>query len=167
MTYKDKIKDSHEGNYHDTSEIWNDCLAIEAECVATFCTWIESNEGIIMHETQGYNADYDVEAFYRPDVVVCTFELKAEPEAQDYGTCFVEYLQKGRPSGLALTKSDYYYFLTGSKGELTTAYLIPTQTVKDIGRSLPPEYHVQGGLNKTATGFKMDLYDIDKYRILK
>ena len=167
MSYKKIITDSQQGSQRRVSEIWKETQQIEKLTEEYFKNFINNDDGsfIIRFAPPRKHPEWDVKVFFQRDLVETYIELKGEFEAQDYGSCFVEYLEGGKPSGLALTKSDYYYFLTGSEGKPTDAYLVPTWKVKEIGRNTPKNLHKSGGINGSATGFLLKLHLIDDFKV--
>lgn len=72
--------------------------------------------------------DWDVK--FRKGDVWTAYEVKADLSAHKTGNLFVEYRHTDKPSGISLTKSDYYVFFIVDRGELVDVLQIPTDILK-------------------------------------
>ena len=152
--YKDIIADSQNGNKHTVKEIWKQTLKVENIGLAKCKAWIKDNlVGKLKEAPNSYHPQWDI---CKGDTC---FEVKTMPNASKYKSVFVEYLEKGKLSGLSLTESDYYWFST-DVGE----YKIPTTFLKEYGH-LKGTKHTKGGINATARGFILKLNHIKEYLI--
>ena len=59
------------------------------------------------------------------------YEVKADFSANKTGNLFIEYRHTGVPSGISLTKSEYYVFFILNGEELVDVYEIPTEILKE------------------------------------
>ena len=63
------------------------------------------------------------------------YEVKADFSAHKTGNLFIEHRHTGVPSGISLTKSDYYVFFIlnreENREELVNVYEIPTEILKE------------------------------------
>lgn len=70
--------------------------------------------------------DYDVKLKYKGEEFL--YEVKADKLTDKTGNMCIEFECNNKPSGIVLTKSDYYaYFVIG---EETKLYIIPTRKIK-------------------------------------
>lgn len=96
---------------------------------------------------QGFDIDLrDGEA--HEDALVHTFlqdkvEVKADFKAARTGNVFIEYQQKGRPSGIAITEAHYWAIHVVGNGWA----IIPTERLKALARAAynDPALRVKGG----------------------
>lgn len=178
-SYIDIIADSQNGNSRFVGEIWDATSEIEKEGIQS-CVEFYSRMDWIMDFTyapQKKHPQWDLkfrDIFFEPEKV----EAKREPAANGYldypvsfATCFVEFEEKGEPSGLSLTESDFYWFDAGS-GEHRAYFRVPTDQVrvwkemkKANGSFMFPRTH--GGMNNTSYGFKLPRDVMAEYRVEK
>lgn len=74
--------------------------------------------------------DAFVWVLYEADVAIKTIEHKSDLACRRTGNVFVEYRQKGRPSGISTTQSDYW----ATEFDDDCWVIIPTKRMKQIAR---------------------------------
>lgn len=77
-----------------------------------------------------------------------TFECKADRKQRETGNVFIEYQQRGRPSGIAITKADFYAIEFADDCWI----LIPTPRLKEITRQVMRERRAMGKQMGTRGG---------------
>ena len=83
-------------------------------------------------------------------------EVKHDLQALQTNNVYVEYYSRGKPSGISITKSDYYCFCFGK-----TFHLIDTQTLKDRCRKyLGTEREKSGGDSNTSKGILLPIIEL-------
>ena len=83
-------------------------------------------------------------------------EVKHDLQALQTNNVYVEYYSRGKPSGISITKSDYYCFCFGK-----TFHLIDTQTLKDRCRKhLGTEREKSGGDRNTSKGILLPIIEL-------
>lgn len=90
-------------------------------------------------------------------------EHKADRKARETGNVFIEFSQKGRPSGIAVTKSDYYAI----EFEENCWVILPTVRLKEIARTWlkeHPESRRKGGDRDLYVGVVLPLREIVRGR---
>lgn len=73
-----------------------------------------------------------------------TVEVKSDRKCRNSGNLFVEYRQKGRPSGIATTTADYWAF----EFDVDNWLIVPTEKLRQIARKIyrrSPRNRVHGG----------------------
>ena len=86
-----------------------------------------------------------------------TIEVKTDYKASETGNIFIEYFSRGKPSGLAISKSDWYAFIISNDNII----LIKTDKLKDICRKyFWSDRDVKGGDNNTSQGILLNLKEI-------
>ncbi len=88
------------------------------------------------------------------------FECKVDVGSKTSGKIFLEFLFWARPSGLGVTKSDYYCILIPHLNEIFI--FCPKKMLKYLKKSKCKER--QGGFRQSTTGY---ILPIDKLRALK
>lgn len=70
-------------------------------------------------------------------------EIKSDGKCRETGNLFIEYRQKGRPSGIAVTEADYWAFEFADDNWL----IVPTGKLKAIARQayMDPRNRKRGG----------------------
>ena len=90
-------------------------------------------------------------------------EVKTERDTWvDTGNIAIEVSYKGKPSGLARTKADWWFHILTINGEMVTMVCFPVKKLKDIIRELLKEdlvKRVKGGDNNDS---ELLLVPIDK-----
>jgi hypothetical protein len=81
-----------------------------------------------------------------------TVEVKCDFHALDTGRVFVEYASRGKKSGIAVTKAEYWAFVVGD-----AVLMVPTERVKMLVRLYWRRYRVDGGDNDTSRGVLVPL----------
>ena len=160
--YKNKIENS-KSNHVPISEIWGGTTKVE-KIGLTSCKEHYKWKGYkLTHEPKKYHPDYDLKFSLKDDDLLievktelyATGVLQKHTKPYTYDTCFVEYFDKSKgtvkPSGLALTKADLYWFHTGAG-----IFVVPTEQVKEWGRDETLD-HVWGGINRDSKGFKLPI----------
>lgn len=95
----------------------------------------------------------------REDALVHVFlkarvEHKCDGKAKKTGNLFVEYRQKGRPSGIAVTTAEWWAF----EFDDATWLIVPTQKLKHLARRAYQEGRVtQGGDHNHYDGVLLPL----------
>ena len=75
--------------------------------------------------------EYDMKIISKYNNKITTLEVKAQQTSPNH--FWIEFLQKGKPSGIDATKSDFYYiYKINSSDNSYKLYIIPTQDIKDI-----------------------------------
>ena len=82
-----------------------------------------------------------------------TIEVKRDLKALNTGNVFVEYMSRGKPSGLSTTEADWYCFNLGKK-----YHIVKTKELKNICR----EYYktkrdIKGGDSNTSKGILLPI----------
>lgn len=76
-------------------------------------------------------------------------EVKRDFKAQETGNVFVEYMSRGKKSGISTTEADYYVFVVS----YTQMLFIDTTKLKDLCRKyIGTPYDVRGGDDNTSKG---------------
>ena len=73
-----------------------------------------------------------------------TVEVKSDAIARRTGNLFIEYRQKGRPSGISVTEADYWAFEYDDDCWL----VVPTDRLREVARGIyanHPERRRRGG----------------------
>lgn len=87
------------------------------------------------------------------------FEHKADRKARDTGNVFIEFRQKGRPSGLAVTKAEFYAI----EFDEWCWVLLPTPRLKSIVKTYlkrHPEAKRMGGDRNLYEGAILPLVEL-------
>jgi len=116
----------------------------------------------LSHSGFGYDLKYGKfreQAFWnilvKADVYCKRIECKSDRRAIKTGNVFIEYRQHGRPSGIAITKADYWA-LEYSKN---CWIFLPTMVLKEICKKAyrDKRQRVKGGDNKKFDGILIPL----------
>jgi hypothetical protein len=87
-----------------------------------------------------------------------TVEVKCDIKAKDTGNLFIEYRSRGKPSGIATSKADFYCFDIGH-----LFILIDSETLKEIVRPLlGTGADKDGGDENTSKGVLLPLTKLIK-----
>jgi hypothetical protein len=95
-----------------------------------------------------------------------TIEVKFDFACYNTGNFFIEYESRGKPSGIATTKADYWMLIASTaKGkrlkktlddvqsdDILFSVLIPTDKLKEICRTRFNRVNVKGGDSNTSKG---------------
>jgi hypothetical protein len=103
--------------------------------------------------------DWDIQAYHKTGEVI-SYEVKADLEAKKTGNFFIEIKDKfNQPSGLLLTKSDYYLLIktNSDNSDVDESYLIPTEMLVEYNNTKKYRF-VFGG--NGAYGFLLPERDI-------
>jgi len=83
----------------------------------------------------------------------CTLEVKRDLKALNTGNVFVEYMSRGKPSGLSTTEADWYCFNLGKK-----YHIIKTKELKNICREfINTKKDIKGGDSNTSKGILLPI----------
>ena len=90
------------------------------------------------HQSKGYCKEYDF--WFIKDDKITYVEVKSERYASITSNLAIEFEYKGKPSGISITKADYYvyYILHTMNGTVQgdikkeECYIIPTDVLKDV-----------------------------------
>ena len=83
----------------------------------------------------------------------CTIEVKRDLKALDTGNVFVEYMSRGKPSGLSTTEADWYCFNLGKK-----YHIVKTKELKNMCRELyKTKRDIRGGDSNTSKGILLPI----------
>lgn len=86
----------------------------------------------------------------------CKVEVKSDKVALKTGNVFVEYLDRGKPSGISISESDYYCFEIND-----TYHLIETNTLKERCRKyIGTVKDVKGGDSNLARGILLPINEL-------
>mgnify|MGYP003655509933 CR=1 FL=1 len=86
-----------------------------------------------------------------------TIEVKTDLQASKTGSVFVEYESRGKPSGIAKSKSDYYCFVI-SKDSFV---LIKTESLKlKCRKFIKTNLDRKGGDNNTSKGILLPILQL-------
>ena len=84
-------------------------------------------------------------------------EVKTDYQASATGNVFIEYSSRGKDSGITISKSDFYCFVTSNEN----ITFIETKKLKKICRKyLNTNRDVKGGDNNTSLGILLPLNEI-------
>ena len=84
-------------------------------------------------------------------------EVKTDYKATQTGNVFIEYFSRGKESGIAISKSDFYCFVTSNEN----ITFIETKKLKKLCRKyLDTNRDVKGGDNNTSCGILLPLIEI-------
>lgn len=98
-------------------------------------------------QSQGYFPDWDIKCNFG------TYEIKEDVAASRTGNVFIEFTYRGKPSGIASTKADYFVFIIGDN-----AYFTRTEYWKDFIRdSWQYLKKVKGGDNNWSQGILLEV----------
>jgi len=99
----------------------------------------------------GYFLEWDI---YIPELDVGV-EVKSDAQYQKTGNFYVEYECNGKPSGIATTKSKYYYIY------LDKLYILKTEDLKDKCRKyLNTKKDKKGGDNMASKGITIPINEL-------
>jgi hypothetical protein len=85
-----------------------------------------------------------------------TIEVKRDLLTAKTGNVFIEYSSRGKPSGIATTKSDFYCIVIED-----TFIILPTKLLKKKGRPyLNTNRDVLGGDDNTSKGILLPVIDL-------
>lgn len=159
MDYLDKIEES-KNTHVPISAIWTDTRIVEDVGIQSCIEYYKDYKVIIPPD--GYHPEWDLE--FRKDPELIRTEAKTElraglvrvdspdPKLRRYTTSFVEYETEGRPSGLSLTKTHFYWFHNDAG-----TFLVPTDQVRQWKEDINKHSHVKGGVNNDSLGFKLPI----------
>tara|TARA_R110002012_G_scaffold588_6_gene2729 strand:+ start:758 stop:1123 length:366 start_codon:yes stop_codon:yes gene_type:complete len=86
-----------------------------------------------------------------------TIEVKTDLQAAETGSVFVEYESRGKPSGIAKSKADYYCFVIGHGSFI----LIETDKLKKKCRNfINTNLDRKGGDNNTSKGILLPVLQL-------
>jgi hypothetical protein len=86
-----------------------------------------------------------------------TIEVKTDLKAEETGRVYVEYESRGKASGIATTKADYYCFVINNYSYI----LIKTEKLKEKCRAyLNTDLDKKGGDNNTSKGILLPLLQL-------
>lgn len=116
-----------------------------------------TGKGFECDKSKGKNYDYDVSA--KNDKIELTFEVKYDIMSEKTGNIALEYwnCRKNEPSGITVTKSDYWVFVLTRKGEHSLHFAKVAELKKFIDDVTPKKIIPIGG-DKNAS---LMLYDED------
>ena len=99
----------------------------------------------------GYFLEWDI---YIPELDMGV-EVKSDAQYQKTGNFYVEYECNGKPSGIATTKSKYYYIY------LDKLYILKTEDLKDKCRKyLNTKRDKKGGDNMASKGIIIPIQEL-------
>ena len=99
----------------------------------------------------GYFLEWDI---YIPELDMGV-EVKSDAQYQKTGNFYVEYECNGKPSGIAATKSKYYYIY------LDKLYILKTEDLKDKCRKyLNTKKDKKGGDNMASKGIIIPIQEL-------
>ena len=99
----------------------------------------------------GYFLEWDI---YIPELDMGV-EVKSDAQYQKTGNFYVEYECNGKPSGIAATKSKYYYIY------LDKLYILKTEDLKDKCRKyLNTKRDKKGGDNMASKGITIPINEL-------
>ena len=99
----------------------------------------------------GYFLEWDI---YIPELDMGV-EVKSDAQYQKTGNFYVEYECNGKPSGIATTKSKYYYIY------LDKLYILKTEDLKDKCRKyLNTKKDKKGGDNMASKGITIPINEL-------
>ena len=99
----------------------------------------------------GYFLEWDI---YIPELDMGV-EVKSDAQYQKTGNFYVEYECNGKPSGIATTKSKYYYIY------LDKLYILKTEDLKDKCRKyLNTKKDKKGGDNMASKGIIIPIQEL-------
>jgi len=85
-------------------------------------------------------------------------EVKRDRLAHKTGNIFIEYESRGKPSGIAISKSDYYAYYVNE-----ICILIETHRLKSICRRfVGTDKDIKGGDNNTSKGILLSIKELWK-----
>jgi len=86
-----------------------------------------------------------------------TVEVKRDYIASRTGNLFVEFSSRGKPSGLATTRADFWAFILDGE----RVVIVPTQFLQQVARQAYSEGRtVRGGDNNTSEGVLVRLKEL-------
>jgi len=86
-----------------------------------------------------------------------TVEVKRDYIASRTGNLFVEFSSRGKPSGLATTRADFWAFILDGE----RVVIVPTQFLQQVARQAYSEGRtVRGGDNNTSEGVLVKLKEL-------
>ena len=116
--------------------------------------------------TKGYefidecdNADYDIR-MKTPAGEVITIEIKEDFTCQKTGNIGLEYHCRGKPSGISISKADFYLYKTHEPSGEKNMYVIKTSNLKEMIEERLYHRTVNGGdpgSNSLNYLFKLDV----------
>lgn len=100
---------------------------------------------------EGYFPDYDV--IITKDNKETTYEVKSDRLAYKTGNMAIEFKHNNKPSGISITKAEYYAYFIVKPYNLFELYIIPVQVLKDKIKA--SEYK---RITFTGSNVKTDIY---------
>lgn len=89
-------------------------------------------------------------------------EVKRDRVAHKTGNIFIEYESRGKPSGIATSKSDYYAYYVNE-----VCILIETHRLKSICRRfVGTDRDIKGGDNNTSKGILLPITELWKKQFI-
>ena len=86
-----------------------------------------------------------------------TVEVKRDYIASRTGNLFVEFSSRGKPSGLATTRADFWAFILDGE----RVVIVPTEYLQQVARQAYSEGRtVRGGDNNTSEGVLVKLKEL-------
>ena len=81
---------------------------------------------------EGFHPDWDVKTKLKEDDFTSTFEIKEDFRCESTGNIAIEFESRGKPSGINITKADYYLYKIHQPDKKISLYLIPTSDLKKL-----------------------------------
>lgn len=103
-----------------------------------------------------------------------TIEVKFDFACYRTGNFYIEYESRGKPSGIATTKADYWMLIASTekgvelktkirdieKDDILFSVLLSTEQLKELCRTKHHRKNVSGGDNNTSTGILIKSKDL-------
>jgi hypothetical protein len=104
----------------------------------------------------GYFPEYDVKITYNN--ITTKYEVKSDRWAYKTNSIAIEYEYNKNPSGIAVTKADYYAYFVTRPYDIFELYIIPVEIIKENINNNKYKRIVCGGDKQT----KMYIFDIEE-----
>lgn len=130
---------------------------------------LRSDEKQVLTENEQWSKFYDIdlpggqewESFFKNIVTSGEIECKRDKKAHETGNVFIEYQCRGKPSGLSITKANWWAIgIDNKNGNVETAILASVPWLKHICRKYyKTSRDVVGGDNNLSRGILLRFSD--------
>jgi hypothetical protein len=112
-----------------------------------------------------FNNDYRFDIQIIKDDKVTLIEVKSEKKASETGNICIEYMSRGRPSGINTTEAHFYYCYVIYDDKRYRLFKIPVLDIKQIIKDKLYIRSCNGGDEMTSKLFLISIKTIEKYEI--
>jgi hypothetical protein len=94
-------------------------------------------------------------------------EVKSEKLASKTGNICIEYYCRGKPSGISVTKAEYYFIYVVISDVKYRVFKVPTNDIKEMIKNKLFIRDCIGGDNLASKMFLFSIKSLEKYEIIK